>query len=466
MKDTCEKRKYLAVFLLIFLLAGCNRSELRTEVRRTVRLDPRNPVTLTIWHPYQQRMRVIMDELINEFNSTVGAERGIIIRDSYVARNAEISSALMSAADGVPGAPGLPDISVVYPGVAMIMEDKGLLVDLSAYFSAEELSQYVPAFVEEGTLGRTRGSRRALYIMPVAKSTEVLFVNATMFNRFAADVDGITLSALATFEGLQETAKKYYEWSGGKSFVYYKDLFNYSLAGFNQLGGSLLAETPMRFNVSSEIFRRVWDGYFPGAVKGGLAIFDGYGSQLMATGETVAILDTTASIAFLSNTVTFADNTREEYELAILPYPVFQGGEKAAIQQGGGMCVFKSDARREYAAAVFLKWFTSPEQNIRFTLGIGYMPVATQAFNEFLQKQTENIADENIRKLINVKVTMQQQYRFIYPSPVHNIDEETRFAYERAMRTAAENARQDYLGGTAFETVSAQALERFITGMR
>jgi len=446
----------LASFFVFSLtiFAGCKKSEL---------LDPKNPITLTLWHPYEQRMRAGMDELINEFNSTVGANRGIIIRDSFVAETSEISKALIAGADGVPGAPELPDIAVVYPGVAIIMAEKGLLVDLTTLFNETELSGYVPEFLEEGKLNGT------FYIMPVTKSTEVMFINATIFNRFANEVEGVSLSRLETFEGILEIAEKYYKWSGGKAFMYYTDLFNYTLTGFNQLGGNFLAES--RYNLSSPVFQRVWDGYFPLAVKGGLAIFGSFGSHLMATGETVCILDSTASISFLSGTVTYADNTKEDYELEILPYPVFKGGEKAAVQQGPGMCVFKSDVKKEYAASIFLKWFTEPEQNLRFTVGIGYMPVTKSAFNDFLastQPETRmpvNITNNNIIKLLDTVVEMQKNYRFHYPPVIDGI-EAMRWDYARALRTSAENVRQEYLRGTTYETLSSGVLENFINGLR
>ena len=455
MKNRVFVMSHAAIFAAITLgclvaaLSGCSKSD---------PLDPKNPVTLYLWHPYEQRMRVNIDELITEFNSTVGAARGIIVRDSFVAETEVINSALISAADGIPGAPALPDIAVVYPNIAITLANKGLLMDFSAQFSEDELSHYVKDFLEEGKIGGT------LFVLPVAKSTEVMFVNAAIFNRFAAGVEGVSLSRLASFEGLLWTAQKYYEWSGGKSFMYYTDLFNYSLTAFNQHGGNFLEDD--KLNLSSPIFHKVWDGYFPRAVQGGLAIFDSYGSHLMATGETVAILDTTASVAFLSNTVIYADNIEERYELVILPYPVFEGGQKASVQQGAGMCVIKSDAKKEYAAGVFLKWFTQPEQNLRFTVSLGYMPVTTDAFSEFMENprtyiKGDTVMDNNARKLVDVVSDMQKNYRFHYP-PVFDLTAEMRWSYARQLRTAAQNARNNYLGGASYEAVSIDAMEQFI----
>ena len=43
------------------------------------------------------------------------------------------------------------------------------------------------------------------------------------------------------------------------------------------------------------------------------------------------------------------------------------------------MVVTKSDDKTEYAATVFLKWFTEAERNIQFSLESGYLPVKTEA---------------------------------------------------------------------------------------
>ena len=55
-----------------------------------------------------------------------------------------------------------------------------------------------------------------------------------------------------------------------------------------------------------------------------------------------------------------------------------------AIQQGAGMCITDSDDAHEYASALFLKWFTSADQNIRFAVSTGYYPVENVALDENL----------------------------------------------------------------------------------
>lgn len=55
--------------------------------------------------------------------------------------------------------------------------------------------------------------------------------------------------------------------------------------------------------------------------------------------------------------------------------PNFEGTSPCAVQQGAGMVVSKSTPAREYAATVFLKWFTRTENSLAFSLQSGYLPV-------------------------------------------------------------------------------------------
>ena len=448
------------VMIFILFLTGCGN---------TVHINADKPVTLTLWHNYGGQLKDTMDEMVDEFNETVGAEQGIIINVTSISGSAALHDKLTMAANGDPGAPTLPDITTAYPKTALILVEKDLLADLYQQFTHGELDAYVPAFIEEGRL-----EGQGLYVFPTAKSTEVLFVNRTIFDRFAQDT-GVTLEDLKTFEELFKTADLYYEWTDqqtpdiandGKMFFMADSLFNAALIGCKQLGEDLIQGGAL--NLKSPAYEKIWDAYYKSAVLGYTAIYDGYATDLAKTGDIVCSTGSTAGVSFFSPTVTYADNTSEPAELSILPYPVFENGKPVALQRGAGMCVIKSSPEKERAAAVFLKWFTNPENNLRFVVSTGYIPVTQAAFGELMTKKIEDIEDANIKQLLQATRTMQKEYEFYTPRLFTGIDE-LQSQYEAQLKEIAASSRSSYLEyvssldtQAAYEAASQGILNEFI----
>src|SRR5690554_3243197 len=407
--------------LVLFLAsAGCDSD----------RPDPKKPVTITMWHNYGGQMQSVMDELIDEFNSTVGREKGIIVSVTSISASKELQEKLFMIAAGDPGAPEMPDIVTAYPKTAIILREQGLLAPLDEQFTAKELDAYLPQFIEEGRL-----SDGKLYVFPIAKSTEVLFVNQTLFDRFSA-ATGVQLDSLSTFEGIAETAVKYYEWTDsltpdkandGKTFFTADSWFNIAQVGIAQLGGEFVFSDHL--DVSSDLYRRIWDFSVLPALTCGYAVTDGYSSDLSKTGEIVCSIGSTAGILFYGDSITYPDNTIEAVTYNILPYPVFQGGKKIAIQRGGGMCVKRSTPKKKYAAALFLKWFTQPEQNMRFVYSTGYLPVTKEAFENNMKQEIYTAKTPNLKKLLEAATHMYEEYTFLIPPNYEQFDSLSR-AYE------------------------------------
>jgi multiple sugar transport system substrate-binding protein len=435
----------------------------------STKLDPSHPVTLNLWHNYGGQLKDTMDAMIDEFNETAGAEHGIMINVTSISGSATLHEKLTMAAYGDPGAPELPDITTAYPKTALLLAEKGLLVDLNDYFTPQELDAYITEFIREG---RIEGDH--LYVFPTAKSTEVLFVNTTIFNRFASDT-GVRLEDLHSFEGIARTAELYYEWTDqltpevahdGKTFFMPDSLFNYSLIGSQQLGADFIKDD--RLNIAAPEFQKVWDYYYKPAVLGHVAIFDGYATDLAKTGDIVCSIGSTAGVSFFSPRVTYADNTSEPAELAILPYPVFEGGKKIAIQRGAGMSVINTSPEKAYAAAVFLKWFTSPENNLRFVSSTGYLPVTKEAYGEIMSQEIEQAADNNMKKLLQTCQLMQREYEFFIPPLFEGIDQ-LQDQYESQLRETASSSRQSYLNSmasgdsvSAYEEMAIDAYQDFV----
>lgn len=432
-----KKKLYIVIILLLITIS--------ILAIRLIKDNNNTPVTLTLWHNYGGQMKKTMDDMIDEFNATVGREKGVIISVTSISGSTTLHDKLEIAANKDPGAPQLPDITTAYPKTALSLAKKDVLVNLDELFNKDELSAYIPRFIDEG---RLEGEK--LYVFPTAKSTEVLFVNMTIFNRFS-DATGISLSELNTFEGIMNASKVYYEWTDsltpdtandGKTFFVSDSLFNYLYIGCKQLGVDLFDEGS--FNFTDNQVRRVWESYYKSAVLGHNAIFDGYSSDLAKTGDIVCSTGSTAGVLFYSPTVTYPDNTKETAELNILPYPTFEGGRKMAVQRGAGMCITKSTKERERLAGVFLKWFTSPENNLRFVSSTGYLPVTDEAFGDIMLEEIDLITDENIKKLLSVSRNMQMQYEFCVAPIFDNIDE-IQEEYENSFRSLASQTKENYI---------------------
>ena len=402
------------------------------------------PVTLTIWHVYGAQTDSPLNDLIDEFNSTVGKEEGIQVEVTMVSNNKSIHEHILAAANGEPGSSELPDIFCSYPKTVLALPDDDILVDYRDYFTDEELGKHNENFLSEGIIDGRQ------LILPMAKSTEVTIVNKTLFDRFA-DATGTKLSDLTTWESLFKTSEKYAKWSGGKSFLVQDFHFNYFQVGTESLGEDFFNETGdgLAFGPA---FEKVWEPYARTAVKGGLWLKGGYATEPIRTADAIVSVVSSASILYYSDEVTYSDNTSEKVEYIALPAPVFENGQKLVMQRGGGLCLTKSTPEREKAAVTFLKWLTAPEVNTRFALQAGYMPVTDEAFNDYMPKAIEELTDPAYKSLYDAFLRTYDEYTFYHaPQLEQYLEMETSF--EDSVRLCMQDARYRYIESGGSENV-------------
>ena len=444
------KRKpwiYIAVILVLGLMvfAACGANGGQKE-----------PVTLTVWHVYGGQTDSPLNDLIEEFNKTVGAREGIKLQVTVVSNTNNIHDAVLRAAGDEPGTTGLPDMFISYPKTVLAMPDSDILVDYRDYFSDEELSAYIPAFLEEGEInGR-------LIAFPVAKSTEIMFIDKTLFDRFAVDT-GVTLGQLDTWEGLFELSKEYYQWTDaqtpdvpgdGKAFFVHDYHFNYFQVGVESLGEDFFQGNEIAYG---KAFSKVWETYADAAVQGGVWLNEGYATEPLRTGETIVSVASSASVLYYEDIVTYSDNRSEPIEVIARPVPCFENGQRLVMQRGAGFCTVKSTPERERAAAVFLKWLTEPEINVRFVTSVGYMPVTDAAF-EVLPDFIGNLEDPKYRSLYEAFLETQASYEF-YTVPQIPGYLELEQSFEKNVRSKLRAAFSSWQDGEAnVEKLMAEAL--------
>ncbi len=386
------KKRYFICFaaVLVFILAGCGSKS---------PLDPKNPVSLTVWHYYNGSQQAAFDSLVEEFNDTVGREKGIYVQSYSQGSVSDLESAVRDAIDGKVGADAMPDIFSSYADTAYEVEQAGALANLSDYLSQEELSKYVDSYIEEGRIA----ADGTLRIFPTAKSTEIMMINQTDWETFAG-ATGASLEDLKTIEGVAATAQAYYEWTDGltpdvpgdgKAFYGRDAVANYFIIGMQQLGVEIfqVENGEMTLNVPREELYRLWENYYVPTVKGYFGAYGSFRSDDVKTGDILAYTGSTSSAMYFPDQVEL-DSGSYPIDYIVMAAPVFQGGRNYAVQQGAGMVVSKSDEQHEYAAVEFLKWFTQADNNLRFGCVSGYLPVLKEANSS--QELEQVIADQGL----------------------------------------------------------------------
>lgn len=366
---------FAAAAALVLGLVGCGGAQSTAQGNT-------EPVNLNVWTYYNGDQLESFNKLVDTFNDTVGKEKNITVESYSQGSVNDLETQVMAAAQGKVGASAMPNIFMAYADTAYAMDQMGELADLAPYFTDEERAAYVDSYLTEGDFDDS-GS---IKIFPVAKSTELLFLNDTDWKLFAA-ATGARYSDLETVEGLVKTAEAYYNWTDaqtdtpndGKALFGRDAMANYMLVGAKELGDT--KDGKMTMGMSEDVARKLWDNYYVPYIKGWAAASGHFRSDDIKIGSILAYIGSNSSATYFPTQVMLSDTESHDIELKVLPTPHFEGCEKVSVQQGAGMAVAKTTDAEVEASVVFLKWFTQPENNIAFAVGSGYLPV-THAAND------------------------------------------------------------------------------------
>ena len=426
-------KKILSIILTFVITAVCF-----SGCSDKTKPDADNPVTLTMWHVYGSQTKSPLNDAIDQFNDTVGRENGVTVNVVSVTSSSAIDKALSASANGEPGAEDLPDLFTAYPRVAEIVgEDK--LLCWNNYFSEEELSAFRDEFIAEGYFDDR------LLMLPVAKSSEGLFLNKTLFDRFSAET-GVSTDKLQTFEGFFETANIYYDWSDGQNFTQINDFYNYAYIGMKAYGGEFIENG--KLNLNDKAFEQVWLPLSKAAIYGGICLDDGYAASRWKTVEIISNIGSTADILYQPEMVFYPDNTTENITSVSLPYPTFIEDKPSTVHRGGGLFAVKSDdERKNYGAYIFARWLTEKENNLRFVTSTGYLPVTDDAFAE-LFADTSIAENESYRNLYDMMNGMMESFR-LYSLPVYDNASDVQSDFEQNVKLVLKSAHNQYVERTA-----------------
>lgn len=410
-------------------------------------LDKESPVTLELWHVYGEQADSPMERYINEFNSTVGKEKGIVVSITFVSNASQVGKQLADAQQGKADV-HLPDLFFCHTSNAVEFGTQ-YLIDWKQKFSEEELSEFVHAFVSDGT------ANGKLCVLPVSKSTHLLFLAGNAFNRFAEEKN-VSYKDLETWDGFFRTAEKYYEYSGGKPFCALDYLLrSVELDAISR--GAKNFYTANGWYKTNDLILNSYKKFALAIAKGHIVVSDLYSNTQVMTGQTVSGISSSAAVLYYNDKITYPDNSQEDTNLKILPVPQ-SGVEKLATQAGVGLCAYKSTEQKEEAQFVFAKWFTEEKRNLDFVAETGYMPVKNGAFDKLAEYPFRT---EAFRDTYAALKTTRDSCKFLSEPTTENYFPNTYLLYGN-IRNVQKQLKDKLAAGETTDDVAQELIDLFL----
>ena len=389
------KKRVLSLLLsvaLLLALSACGEDTL---------LNKREPVTVTFWHVYGEQSGSPMDVLVQEFNRTVGTDKGVRVQVTNLSSASMIGGFLKEAQKGG-DLQDMPDLFTCHISDATALGEDNL-VDWRDWFTEEELSDFVPGFLADGTAEDGK-----LLLFPISKSTQLLMFNGSGFSRFS-QATGANYDDLATWDGFYDTARKFSDWGGTPFCALDYPIRAVELCALERGSGNLYTENGW-YDTNNAVFKECWMQFARALAQGHVVVSDLYSNTQVMTGEVLAGLGSSAAILYYNDTVTYRDGTQEPMDLHVLPMPMSAGCDALMTQAGVGLGAYKTTEQKAEAAALFVRWLTEPERNLDFVAQTGYMPVRNGAFDSIENYDKFPEPAESYQQLYAALKTMREDY--------------------------------------------------------
>ena len=123
---------------LALILAGCGSKS---------PLDPKDPVSLTVWHYYNGVQQTTFDEMVNNFNDTVGHEKGVVVEAYSKSSINELADSVIASVNKEAGAETPPSIFAAYAETTYKLDKMGTIADLNQYITDKEKDEYIKEYI-------------------------------------------------------------------------------------------------------------------------------------------------------------------------------------------------------------------------------------------------------------------------------------------------------------------------------
>ena len=407
----------VAVMLVIFTmgaLVGCGPRQAAAEfVMPEGGFDTESEITITFYHSMGKALRDVLDASIADFNLLY--PNITVVHESYGDYDGVLSQIKTELTVG-----DHPNLAYCYADHVAVYNVSGatqkldpLMFDETYGYTEEQLADFIDGALDEG---KTFGDGNT-YLIPIAKSTEVLYYNKTFFDKH-------NLTVPTTWEEMKTVCEQIKAIEGDKCIpLGYDSEANWFITMAEQSKSVYTdgeAENPFVFdNDTNKGFVETFNDWYNKKLVTTQELHGGYTSALF-TGEDengtrcYMCIGSTGGATYQQPNQT---NGKYEFEVGIAPIPQLDKENPKVISQGPSICIFKdNDPQKVLATWLFARYLST---DVVFqgavSMSNGYAPVIksvqeNEIYADFLASAETN-GTENIQAYA-VKVALEQSPAF------------------------------------------------------
>ncbi|MDR1638371.1 MAG: ABC transporter substrate-binding protein [Clostridiales bacterium] len=342
--------------------------------------EPQKALEISFWYAGGKTAVDVLAGIIDEFNQSQNAFHvSAVTQADYTETYQKLQAAIAGG--------NAPDLVLLNPDSAQNLGAKSLIEDLRPLMDSDPSfakDDYVEAFTKSAKLGNG-----VIYGIPAYGTTQVLYYNIAAFER-----SNIDPSSIKTWQDLGEAARKMAVIENGETVFYgwepmygLVNLIDASLSN----GAKLFSDDGTKVLVNSPEWVEVWE-QFRVWIHDEKIMGIHYGGQ--GWEYWYKTIDDVIQDKAGGYTGSAGDQADLDFsKVAALEQPGFGSNPSAPLAEGLFLAIPNRD-KRELAqgAFEFMKFFTSPESQAKWTLGTGYVAVrkSTLEVPEFKAYAAEN----------------------------------------------------------------------------
>lgn len=347
-------------------------NESRTETGAPESKAEGEVTEIEFWHSISGQLAEKLDEMVDNFNTTVGKEKNIKVTTVYQNwPGTDKLVTVMQAGD----VKNHPDVIQIYGENMNIVRDYERMVWVEDYIngssSTVKKKDLVPNAAEAFSIdGRMLGA-------PLTLSTLMLYYNQDMF-----DAAGIT-NPPATIAEMADDVEKLMKKTGDTVDVYGLNLcpnsyeLNSWIAGQGQVSyfgnnesgrKAPMTEVALEENNTLDNFLTEWEKVIQ---TGGLKYLVDNMNEEFANGQHAMVIMSSARIQIMKELI------GDKFKWAVADLPKVQESDNggASVSGGGLFMIDKDDPKRLEASWEFVQYCLSPETQLFWSQNTGYVPV-------------------------------------------------------------------------------------------